>query len=172
MSTLPMFPPHFSLPSTFSKPTIIFLPSKQKHDNPHPKNITMVTSWFNLIKVTDLIFDPEKGSYSASSVVKRNINCDHRFIAASSLFGHDRFDQRAQRFSQQQRFISLYFDYKEQKETGNSLPRISIVKKLDLVNYMDSADQYKLKAEKQRSQPLKIFKDSNFQDMSYSVVGP
>ena len=47
----------------------------------------MVTSWFNLIKVTDLIYDVEKGSYSASSVVKRNINYDHRYIAASSLFG-------------------------------------------------------------------------------------
>lgn len=51
------FPEHLYHKSTISKPNIVFMKSKQTIHDPHPNNITMVASWYNMIKVTELLYD-------------------------------------------------------------------------------------------------------------------
>lgn len=63
--------------------------SKQTIHNPHPQNITMVASWYNMIKVTELVYDAANDKYFVSTKAKKSINLDHIYIAGSSLFEQD-----------------------------------------------------------------------------------
>jgi hypothetical protein len=48
------------------KPTIIFKPSTQRQHSPHERNILMITTWFNQIKVIELLYDAAKDKYDYS----------------------------------------------------------------------------------------------------------
>lgn len=83
------FPDYVYNPSTMVKPSIIFQKSRQNIHDPHPNNITLITSWYNMIKVTELIYDPSKDKFFASAQAKKSVNRQDIFIGASSFFEVD-----------------------------------------------------------------------------------
>lgn len=82
----PKFPEYLYHQSTTIKPSIIFMKSKQQIHDPHPSNTTLITTWYNMIKVTELIYDPGKDKYTASAKAKKSITRDDIYLAGSSFF--------------------------------------------------------------------------------------
>lgn len=64
----------------------MFLPSNQKIDKPHEKNITFFSSWYNFIKVIELLYDENIDKFQSSPIVMMNINVGNEFISSSVLF--------------------------------------------------------------------------------------
>ena len=71
-------------------PSILILESKQiEHDEYHPRNITFITSWYNQLKIIELIYNEKEDKFKPSIVHKKNIQFDgnfSRFISSSCLF--------------------------------------------------------------------------------------
>ena len=54
--------------------------------NPHPQNTTIIVSWYNMIKVIELIYKPNEGKYVAHKDAKKSIFLNQCYLAGSSLF--------------------------------------------------------------------------------------
>jgi len=71
-------------------PSILILESKQiEHDDYHPRNITFITSWYNQLKIIELIYNEKEDKFKPSTCHKKNIQFDgniSRFISSSCLF--------------------------------------------------------------------------------------
>mmetsp|Transcript_42703 Transcript_42703/g.65548 ORF Transcript_42703/g.65548 Transcript_42703/m.65548 type:complete len:307 (+) Transcript_42703:68-988(+) len=101
-------PEYLQNTSTVVRPNIIFMRSRQKIHDPHPNNITMITSWFNMVKLTELIYDPAKDKFIPSQQARKSILLDHSFIAGNSLFEVE---------GNKAKYLHLQFNY-EKTEAG------------------------------------------------------
>jgi hypothetical protein len=81
-----LIPDYIYHQSSNIKPSLMFLPSNQKIDKPHEKNITFFSSWYNFIKVIELLYDENIDKFQSSPIVMMNINVGNEFISSSVLF--------------------------------------------------------------------------------------
>ena len=65
-------------------------------------NTTVVISWFNMIKILELIYQESTGKYVAHKDAKKNIFLDNIFISGSSLFEVEGLKSK---------FISMQYDF-------------------------------------------------------------
>ena len=80
------FPGHLTHQGTVIKPSIVFTKSKQTIDSYNDKNICMIASWLNQVKIIELIYDDVKNKYSYSSKCRKSIIRDDIYIAGGSFF--------------------------------------------------------------------------------------
>ena len=70
------FPEHLLGTQTILKPSILLMKSRQNIVDPNPNNVTLITSWFNSIRVNELVYEPESDKYFASPQGKKSIVLD------------------------------------------------------------------------------------------------
>jgi hypothetical protein len=66
-------------------PAVFFRKSTQTMHNPDPNNITMITTWCNMIKVNELLYDSATDRYRASEIAKLTIDLPDVFLSSSSF---------------------------------------------------------------------------------------
>jgi len=81
------FPDYLTHQGTIIKPSIVFMKSKQTIDCPNEKNICLIASWYNFIKIIELIYeDGVKDRYVVSSKTRKTIIREDMYIAGGSFF--------------------------------------------------------------------------------------
>jgi len=137
------YPDYLNNPRTSVTPSIIFKKSYQTIHDVDPNNLTLITTWFNMVKVTELVFNKETRTYSASAQAKKTIFCPDTFIGSSCFFDKDKDDKL--------KFLTLQFKYDGSKDIK---PRFGLTKTQHLFDYMKSPENFL--ADTSVSRPLNI----------------
>lgn len=111
-------------------PSVAFQHSVQQTYNPHPRNLTMVTTWYNMIKINELIYSPKEDRYYAHSIAKHTIYQQNVFLASSSFLSLNAGKEFCH--------ITVQFDTEPGKKT---YPQIALTKFSDLQDYVKSPEQ-------------------------------